>query len=100
MAWFTKSAKPPSPVQIRAAPPNSFNDFESFRLRSDAWVSLTVLNCPREPLELRGRGSEVARRHDVDDERQCGNEAADQGSGDNQTDVMCGHDDSLSLEAV
>jgi hypothetical protein len=33
MTWFTKSAKPPSPVQIRAAPPKSSRKVHSLFLR-------------------------------------------------------------------
>jgi hypothetical protein len=36
MAWFTKSAKPPSPVQIRAAPPTILKEPSVKRVETSA----------------------------------------------------------------
>ena len=47
-----KSAKLPSPVQIRAAPPTFLKQVLRFRLRFAAQVSLTVPKCPCADLFL------------------------------------------------
>jgi hypothetical protein len=44
MTWFTKSAKPPSPVQIRAAPPTFLRKLHRLFLRRTTMCSQMLSN--------------------------------------------------------